>query len=1113
MKKRCAIKECDPQWYKDAVIYELHVKSFNDSNGDGIGDFKGLIEKLPYLHSLGVTALWLLPFYPSPLRDDGYDIADYYSINPEYGDMSDFKEFLREAHALGIRVITELVVNHTSDQHPWFQRARAAKPGSPHRNFYVWSDTTEKYRDARIIFKDFETSNWTWDETAGAYYWHRFYHHQPDLNFENPAVQRRLLRVVDFWLGMGVDGMRLDAVPYLYEAEGTNCENLPATHTFLRKLRSHVDAKYKDRMLLCEANQWPEDAVAYFGGGDECQMAFHFPLMPRLFMSVWMEDAYAITDILEQTPKIPENCQWAVFLRNHDELTLEMVTDEERDYMYRAYARDVKARINLGIRRRLAPLLGNNRRKIELLNMLLLSLPGTPVLYYGDELGMGDNFYLGDRNGVRTPMQWTPDRNAGFSRANPQKLFLPAITDPHYHYENVNVESQEGNLSSLLWWNRRVIAMRRQFKAFGRGTFEQAVSDNPKVLVFVRRHGDELILAVANLSRFSQSANVDLSRYAGYVPVDVFGGAEFPAITDKPYTFTLGFYDYFWFRLRKTDDEQAPAAEKALPELDLPDAEWPGLLDSPDAAALERLLPDYVGERRWFAGKARRVRRMRFSWHMPLEEGRFELTFVEVQYSGGNPETYILPLAWSDSEAALEIAKTVPGAVLAKAELAGRTGYIYDAVHDKAFHAAFLALFFGKKRLSSAGGTLVVEQNKPLLKEALARAGLTQESKVLKAEQSNTSILYDGVYFAKLYRRLEEGVNPDIEIGRRLTTGGKFTSLPPFMGALALKRDHGFYGVIGLLQGCAANQGDSWHYALGEVSRYYDNVLAQLKELGEAPPPPDPLAACRGELPCQFQELIGGVTLEMISLLGKRTGEMHLALHAAGNDPDFAPEPFSLLYQRSVFQSMLGLTSRTMRLLSRKHKDLPESVRADANTVLGLQSVIVAGMKSITARKINADKTRIHGDYHLGQVLFTGKDFSVIDFEGEPARSLSERRLKRSPLRDVAGMMRSFSYAAWAPFYLQNTLTPETAKLLEPWANIWAACVSGVFLRSYLQTVEGAAFLPSDQGATASLLKIFLTEKAVYELAYELGSRPDWVAIPLKGILALTGSMPASGGR
>ncbi|HJU12503.1 MAG TPA: maltose alpha-D-glucosyltransferase, partial [Candidatus Binataceae bacterium] len=553
MRRRNDIPE-HPLWYKDAIFYEVRVRSFYDASGDGIGDFPGLTQKLDYLRDLGVTALWLLPFYPSPLRDDGYDISDYMDVNPECGTIHEFKTFLREAHRRGLRVITELVINHTSDQHPWFQRARRAPKGDAARDFFVWSDSAERYGDARIIFQDFEPSNWTWDQRAKAYYWHRFYSHQPDLNFDNPEVQKEVIRILDYWLDMGVDGLRLDAVPYLYEREGTSCENLPETHGFLRDLRSHVDREYRDRMLLAEANQWPEDAVAYFGEGHECHMAFHFPLMPRIFMEVRMEDRFPITDIWAQTPPIHESSQWALFLRNHDELTLEMVTDEERDYMYRAYAQESRMRLNLGIRRRLAPLLGNNRRAIELVHGLLFALPGTPVLYYGDEIGMGDNVYLGDRDGVRTPMQWSGDRNAGFSTADSQRLILPVIIDHEYHYQTVNVEAQERNRHSLLWWIRRLIAMRKQFRAFGRGSIEFLSPDNPRVLAFIRSYGDEQILVVANLSRFVQYVELDLSRFKGCAPIELFGRTQFPRIGELPYLLTLGPHMFDWFSIERRED-------------------------------------------------------------------------------------------------------------------------------------------------------------------------------------------------------------------------------------------------------------------------------------------------------------------------------------------------------------------------------------------------------------------------------------------------------------------------------------------------------------------------------------------------------------------------------
>jgi maltose alpha-D-glucosyltransferase / alpha-amylase len=568
----------DPLWYKQGVIYQAHVRSFFDSDGNGIGDFRGLTQKLDYLQDLGISTLWLLPFYPSPLKDDGYDIADYYAINPIYGTLDDFKEFLEAAHQRSLRVITELVVNHTSDQHPWFQRSRRARPGDPWRDFYVWSDTTEKYREARIIFRDFELSNWSWDPVANAYFWHRFYSHQPDLNFDHPLVHEEIQRVLDFWYDLGVDGLRLDAVPYLYEREGTNCENLPETHAYLKSLRRHVDEKYGDRMLLAEANQWPEDAVAYLGGGrgDECHMAFHFPLMPRLFMSVRMEDRTPIIDILEQTPAIPETCQWAIFLRNHDELTLEMVTEEERDYMYRVYAADVRARINLGIRRRLAPLLNNDRRRIELLNALLLSMPGTPVIYYGDEIGMGDNIYLGDRNGVRTPMHWSSDKNAGFSRANPQSLYLPIILDPDYHYEVVNVEAQQRNPSSLLWWMKLILSTRQRSRALAEGSIRFLQPDNRKIFAFVREHDGEQVLVVANLSRHPQPVSLDLSDFRGRRPVEIFGRTEFPAIGSEPYQLTLTAHAFFWFALEPAGEATEGAREAPRRWPNCPCSRWPG---------------------------------------------------------------------------------------------------------------------------------------------------------------------------------------------------------------------------------------------------------------------------------------------------------------------------------------------------------------------------------------------------------------------------------------------------------------------------------------------------------------------------------------------------------
>src|SRR5215213_5520816 len=781
-----------PKWYKDAVIYELHVRAFCDGNADGIGDFPGLISKLDYLHDLNVTALWLLPFYPSPLKDDGYDIADYTDVHPAYGTLRSFKRFLEEANQRGLRVIIELVLNHTSDQHSWFQRARRAPPGSSERDFYVWSDTPERYGDTRVIFRDFEPSNWSWDPVAGAYYWHRFYAHQPDLNYDNPAVRRAVLEVVDFWLGLGVDGLRLDAVPYLYEAEGTSSENLPLTHAFLKELRLHVDARFPDRMLLAEANQWPEDAAAYFGTGDECHMAYHFPMMPRLYLAIRTEDRLPIVDVLAQTPPIPENCQWALFLRNHDELTLEMVSDEERLYLYRAFAQDPEARVNLGIRRRLAPLLGNDRRRIELMNGLLFSLPGTPVLYYGDEIGMGDNIYLGDRNGVRTPMQWSADRNAGFSRANPQRLLLPIIIDPEYNYEAINVETQQKNLSSLLWWTRRVIAMRKNFKAFSRGTLEFLYPENAKVLAFLRQHENETVLVVVNLSRFSQVAELDLSRFAGCALMEVFGQNFFPVIRQAPYVLTLGPHSHFWFVLGPQPEASARPAQREVPTLRIaPDLAT--LLRGEQRRLIEReVLPDYVRNRRWFASKARSITGMRVAEQIPVanEPDAARIWFVEVTYRDGAAETYTLPVQITRGDAAREVAQSAPHAVIAR--FAGdEETILQDAVWDTGFRQHLIRAMAAGERFRGEAGEIVGSSGNALGSEVSPAS-----SNVMGVEQSNSSMVFDNKFFLKLYRKLEDGVNPDVEVTRFLSEKTSFAHVPAFAGSIEYRRAKGEPTVI-----------------------------------------------------------------------------------------------------------------------------------------------------------------------------------------------------------------------------------------------------------------------------------------------------------------------------
>ncbi|MBI1919846.1 MAG: maltose alpha-D-glucosyltransferase [Geobacter sp.] len=1096
--------ETDSLWYKDAVIYELHVRSFYDSNGDGIGDFRGLLRKLPYLRDLGITAIWLLPFYPSPLRDDGYDIADYFKIHPDYGTLADFQAVLREAHRLDIRVITELVLNHTSDQHPWFQKARRAKPGSAWRDFYVWSDSPDKYRDARIIFKDFEPSNWSWDPVANSYYWHRFYSHQPDLNYDNPKVHEAMLRVIDFWLGMGVDGMRLDAVPYLYEREDTNCENLPETYQFLKKLRRYVAGKYPDRMLLAEANQWPEDAASYLAGGELCHMAFHFPLMPRMFMALQMEDSFPITNILEQTPRIPDECQWALFLRNHDELTLEMVTDEERDYMYRVYARDPRTRVNLGIRRRLAPLMGNDRRKMELMYALLLSLPGTPIIYYGDEIGMGDNYYLGDRNGVRTPMQWSPDRNAGFSPTNPQRLHLPVIIDPAYHYETVNVENQASNPSSLLWWLRRLINLRRQFKAFGRGALEFIPLDNPKVLAFVRQQEEERILVIVNLSRFSQAVGIGLPPFVGYQPEDIFSSNRFPVIRETPYMLILGPHDYHILSMQKEEEAATGTAKGALPEITVA-GKWENVLAG---AALKRLeqkaLPGYLRKCRWFGGKGRTIIGMEVAETLQLavSGSTVILAFVEAGYADGSSDRYLLPLHYLPLADAGRLPEEYPEAIIARLQVGEMEGVLYDAVYQPAFHE-YLLDSLARRRGANVRGRTLAGHPGGMFRRIAGEGKLSLASQLFRVEQSNSAIRYGDAFFFKLYRRVEEGMNPEAEIGRFLTDKARFGHAAPFCGALEYRSPGAEPLTLGILQGFVQSQGDAWSLTLHEVTQYIERVLAHKGKLEKAPDLSRSLFDATPELLPPLSDLLGGFYPEMARLLGQRTGELHLALASGTGDPAFAPEPFTLMYQRSLQQSMRTRTRKTMGLLARNLSNLPEELRPAAELLLASEQAIATEWEKLSKGRISALKTRTHGDYHLGQVLYTGDDFVIIDFEGEPARTMGERRIKHSPLRDVAGMIRSFHYAAYAVLMEQTAIRAEDIPYLEPWLEAWYRSIAGIFLSSYLKTVGNAPFMPKERGEIETLLGAFLLDKALYELGYELDNRPGWVAIPLRGIEAI----------
>ena len=1090
----------DPEWYKDAVIYELHVRAFADSNADGIGDFAGLLQKLDYLADLGVTALWLLPFYPSPLRDGGYDISDYWGIHPNYGTLEDFKRFLEAAHQRGMRVISELVINHTSSDHEWFQRARTSPPGSSARDFYVWSERAEEYADARVIFQDFEVSNWTWDPIARAYFWHRFYSHQPDLNFDNPAVHEAIFRVLDYWLELGVDGVRLDAVPYLYEREGTSCENLPETHAFLRKLRAHVDAKFKNRMLLAEANQWPIDAAAYFGNGDECQMNFHFPLMPRLFMALHSEDAFPIVDILNQTPAIPGSCQWATFLRNHDELTLEMVTDEDRDLMRRVYAAEDRARINLGIRRRLFPL-GRDRRRVELLNALLFALPGTPVLYYGDEIGMGDNIYLGDRDGVRTPMQWDSDRNAGFSQANPQKLYLPVIVDPEFHYQAVNVALQEGNPASLLWSMKHLIALRKRHRVLSRGKLRFLSPSNPKVLAFLREDEHELILVVVNLSRNAEYTELELAEYQGRSLRELFGGSRFPDVVDRAYPLTLAGHQVFWFSL---ESNQGTRKSVQLGPLSITGS-WQELVNEPARAGLAERLRRYAREQRWYRSKSVPVKSAEIEEIFWFGEASPDhcLALLAVDLEGGNRETYVMPLCFVVS-ARNQLAVEALGSLVSEVELISPTeaqplrGALLDASSSRTFAEALLGMFCTGQALHGEASRLEAR-----LFQGPAPERATLEPRYLSLEQSNSSILYGSAWILKLLRKLEAGENLELEVGRFLANAQPRANVPRSLGALELSSAGGTR-TLAVLSEYLQNSGSAWSITLESLFKFFEQALTS-----EAPGLPNAHPArCHEPIPEALLRLTSPY-FTLVKTLAGRTAELHRALGAATGEPGFGQESSSVLHQHSMYQNAHAELVRCFNKLRAREQQLPTAVAQLVKELLPQQHALDEQLRQITLAKLSVTRIRCHGDYHLGQVLFTGDDFVIIDFEGEPARPVSERRYKRSPLRDVAGMLRSFAYAAESALGSER-VRPEDRARLAPWAEAFRAWVCVCFVQDYLAGIAGEAYCPETPASAQLLLEFFELEKVLYEVSYELNNRPDWLPVPLAGLSRLAA---ASRGR
>jgi len=1088
-----------PLWYKDAIIYELHIKAYADGNGDGIGDFRGLTERIDHVQSLGVNTIWLLPFYPSPLRDDGYDVSDYENVHPSYGTLDDFRAFVAEAHRRNLRVITELVVNHTSDQHPWFQAARKAPKDSPERNFYVWSDDPKKYAGTRIIFTDTEKSNWTWDEVAQQYFWHRFFSHQPDLNFDNPAVLQAVMSTMEFWLEMGVDGFRLDAIPYLIERDGTSNENLRETHDVIKEIRRRLEAKYPGRLLLAEANMWPEDVREYFGDGDECQMAYHFPLMPRLYMAIAQEDRHPVVEILAQTPDIPANCQWAVFLRNHDELTLEMVTNKERDYMYSMYAAESRARINIGIRRRLAPLLENNPDRIKLMNGMLLSMLGTPVLYYGDEIGMGDNIFLGDRDGVRTPMQWSSDRNGGFSRADPQRLYLPPIQDPIYGFEAVNVESQSREPSSLLSWTRHLLSIRSTTQAFGRGSVTMLHPGNRKILAYLREHEGEVILCVANVSRVAQSVELDLGPYKGRVPVEMTGRSAFPPIGKDPYFLTLMAYGFFWFQL--SADAEPPAWHTDRTPLDdlvvlvLFDewnsffrnrvVPWRIAMAEKTRTQLERdILPRFLLRQRWYAAKTEALERASIAEHVMFEAGgtQWLLALVDIQ-GAAEPARYFMPLALSFEESEEDRAQALSVVAIAKVRQQANTGLLADAMGDEPFCRAMVESIGAKRLLKAEGGTLRFSPTDAFAKvvgDALQGATPLQR---LTASSNSISLLGDRL-FLKAYRRLHNGVSPELEMGRFLTDAVDFKHCVPVAGSVDFHAADGAVYTLALLQAQVTNQGDAWSHTVNQLVRLLETY---------------------GNIDEDIHNDLGPM-VERMQVLARRIAELHLALARPTGNPAFDPEPIqSVDLERWV--ATVGEECRsTLDLLAQRRGAWEKPMAELAERVAAAAPVLIAGIDRVLLSTPGGVKTRLHGDLHLGQVLICHDDFLLIDFEGEPQRTLEERRVKHSALRDVAGMLRSFDYARHAALHQSATTGPDHDRRASL-ARQWERSMREGFLQTYGQVVvEGGLYASAaDFAAVSSLIDLFELEKAFYELRYEMDNRPDWIGVPLVGIAGLAG--------
>jgi maltose alpha-D-glucosyltransferase / alpha-amylase len=1074
----------DSFWFKDAIFYEAPIKSFLDSNGDGIGDLQGLTQKLDYLQDLGITAIWVLPFYPSPLKDDGYDISEYLDIHPHYGTLNDFQDLVREAHSRDIRVIIELVINHTSDQHPWFQRARKSAKGSKEWNYYVWNDTPEKFKDARIIFKDFEASNWTWDPVAKSYFWHRFYSHQPDLNFHSKEMKEELFKVIDFWFKMGVDGMRLDAIPYLYEREGTSCENLPETHQFLKELRQYVDAHFPNRMLLAEANQWPEDAAHYFGTGDECHMAFHFPIMPRLFMAIHLEDRVPITEIVEQTPDIPESCQWALFLRNHDELTLEMVTDEERDYMFRVYANDPQARINLGIRRRLAPLMKNDRRKIELMNSLLFTLTGAPIIYYGDEIGMGDNIYLGDRNAVRTPMQWNNDRNAGFSRANPQQLYLPIIIDPEYHYETINVEAQQSNPHSLFWWMKRIIALRKKHKAFSRGATQYLNPDNRKILAFLRVYEDETLLIVVNLSRFVQYVRLDLSLFKGMYPLELFSQNAFPPIGDLPYFLTLGSHGFYWFKIEKEAKASHFLPEKGL-EQQIPIVEIGKKLSdtfSPShRKSLEAALANYMSREK--EKPHLDSVKIQDCYILQTQTREVYLLIMKVILNAYDSTLYFLPLAIATDPAHHQslLVKNADRIIARLMDLEQNPAFLYEATEDKDVLELLTGVMTKEQMIADHKTSLQGHfENKETegVFSFPAEAILIQKNSLRQVFQLQNATL-------KIYQQISEGMPLDLEI-RQFLSHTTFKNFSPLIGYLEYKKEKKEqYALAEIIAFPSLSVMNAKELMLEKAEKFLEDLLLhrELDKLKQSFSNESLMALSKMKVPDDLHAKIGD-HLELSGQIGEMTANFHYALQSDCIEA-FISQPFDSFYQRSLYQNLRSSLDKLRYIC--KQSSIDESIQKKRLEIMAHLPKIIDYLSLLLKEKISAFRTRYHGNYTLDHLIYTGKEFLIHDFDRSGVESDSEMRFKRSPLRDASSLCISFIEAAFGAIeklkqkaLISGEMEQNNAR---KGALKWAGWMSASFLRAYLKDLSKVSFLPGNESHLNFLMSLFMLDEILSKIS------------------------------